>query len=109
MPRSRESKNVYLRKSEEKSLPPSPTIQNRSSSFGSLVLDGFAWGTGVSVAKNIFSSDEKEKVINDVSKNIDKKIINEKNVDDMWKKYNECMEKSSQNNYNDCQKILEMK
>jgi len=78
--------------------PPAPTLQNRTTSIANIIAEGFAWGTGVSVAKNIFNSGEQ--------KDDKKTIYSEKNEitvnkDDLWKKYNECIEKTDGSKCND--------
>jgi hypothetical protein len=97
MPRRRSRSNSQSpSKSPIRAPPPSynpaPTIQNRTTSIANVVAEGFAWGTGISLAKNIFDKGEKETVINN-----DHKEKTEINVDkqNLWAKYNECMEKSN--------------
>ena len=78
--------------------PPIPTIQNRSTSFANVIIEGFAWGTGTSIARKIFTTEE--------SKNESKKELNV-NIDDLWKQYNECVQKSkNENENNKCSDIL---
>ncbi len=74
------------------SYNPAPTIQNRTTSIANVVAEGFAWGTGISLAKNIFDKRENDTVIN--SDHTEKKeiIVDKK---DLWAKYNECVEKSN--------------
>lgn len=78
--------------------PPAPTLQNRSSSIANVIAEGFAWGTGVSVAKNIFNSGEQKD--NKKTIYIEKNEITV-NKDDLWKKYNECIEKTDGSKCND--------
>jgi hypothetical protein len=81
--------------------PPSeiPTIYNRTTSIANVVVEGFAWGTGTSIARKIFTTEEPK----NESKNNEK--IN--NIDDLWKQYKECIEKSkNENEINKCSDIL---
>ncbi len=93
MPRTRIGTYSSRSKSPIKSAPvelPPPIIQNRTNSIANVVLDGFAWGTGTSIAKNIFHNTEK-----DIIKNNDTQQKIELNEKDLWTKYNECVEKSN--------------
>lgn len=87
--------------------PPAPTIQNRTTSFGSALSEGFAWGIGTSLARNLFShSVQKENIQEKNTMPIPSSSV--PNVDDLYEKYNQCMEKSN-SNYENCQYILNPK
>ena len=107
MPRRRNRSNNNSRSSNRsispiRVPPPSPvapsTIQNRTTSIPNVIVDGFVWGTGVSLAKNIFGSDNNNNNKNDIpiEKTESKKI-----TDDLWEKYNDCIKKINTTNCND--------
>jgi hypothetical protein len=71
------------------SIPtPAPTIQNRTTSIANVIMEGFAWGTGTSIARRIFSPEEKK-----VETKIEKKVETNDNTIDLWAKYDECVNK----------------
>lgn len=115
--RSRSSGRERSRSSESSSSPirvppPSPIspIQNKTTnSITNTIIDGFAWGTGTTIAKRIFSSNETNEnkhEIKDVKELKDVKDVKEINdkSDILWVKYNECIEKKDENK--NCDKIL---
>lgn len=85
------------------SNPPPPTIINRTSSFGNIVAEGFAWGIGSSIARNIFSSPkQKEENVNVTPQ---KSENNEKMpTKTIWEQYQTCME--NMDSTINCEKIL---
>jgi len=108
MPRSRSrersrSRSVGSSSSPIRVPPPSPVspIENKTTtnSITNTLIDGFAWGTGTTIAKIIFSSDQKE------TKHEVKEVKEVKDKSDsLWVKYNECIEKKDENK--NCDKIL---
>ena len=84
---------------------PAPTTFNRTSSIGQFIKEGFAWGLGSSVAKNIFGN--QEKVIPIKKEELKKEELKkEENLKEeyIFSKYNKCIEES--NDYEKCNKIL---
>lgn len=112
MPRSRSNSNNSSRSSSTSRspirapppspIPPAPTIQNRTTSIANAIVEGLAWGSGVSVAKKIFNYDEPKDDKNTIY--IEKKELNV-NKDKLWEKYNECIEKAS-NDSSKCNDML---
>ena len=63
------------------SIPtPAPSIQNRTTSIGNVIMEGLAWGTGTSIARRIFSP-------------VETKVETKDNTADLWVKYDECVNK----------------
>lgn len=85
---------------------PAPTIVNRTSSFGNLIAEGFAWGTGTAIAKNIFSkTQEKEEKVSNLDIIPQKSENNEKMTEKtLWEQYHICIEKMGSSNV--CDEIL---
>lgn len=95
---SRSSSGSPIRAPPPSPIPPAPTIENRTTSIANVVAEGFAWGTGISIAKNIFNSDEKKEV--KYESNNEKKELN-MNSDELWRKYDECTEQTDGSKCND--------
>jgi len=85
---------------------PAPTIQNRTGSFANTVMEGFAWGTGTTIARRIFGSEDKseKKLDTDINSKNESININDKQMN-IWEKYNECI-KTQSDNTKICDNIL---
>jgi len=93
-----------------KAPPPSPVPytdnklsqnENKRSPIVNTIIDGFAWGTGSTIARRIFGSEEKcdlkmdSKIVDDNKKEM------KDTTDELWLRYNECIktQKSESKNF----------
>jgi hypothetical protein len=115
MPRSNNSNSSYSPKratfkpytpsinTQQKPYPYTPTIQSQpiqQRSFFGNIVDGFAFSTGATIARNMFSSTPETKIVEKVS---EKKVV----ID--CSEYNKCLQYEKEGDiflYNDCIKKL---
>jgi len=92
----------YTQTKENRPVP--IQIQSQQPGFLSNVAQGFAWGTGTTIARNIFES--KENITPSINKNTENNCFEYK----LCQKLNdpeECFSKMNINEYTLCKKILE--